>query len=198
MKNIALIFLISIAFASCKSFESQQVSDSGIKTESSSIKVEPTATAEKPLADLTKKQKQKLNERIPPKVREILDKASEIYIYYNINKEDNSLRELGYGLGYVNAPNAGATVSDASLKKRFLDNFYYDASSNESGAMCYIPRHKITAKFNNKIIELDICYQCGNFRGNSSNGDFGGSLAYEKKSAPIMNEIIEKYGTDLQ
>jgi len=64
--------------------------------------------------------------------------------------------------------------------------------------MCFSPRHKITAKCNNKTVELDICYQCKNFRGESSYGHFGGGLAYEDKSSSIINEIIEKYGTNLQ
>ena len=194
MKNIAFLFLISIAFANCKGIESQQVSNSNVKTKTNSAKVETTPKIETPLEPLTQKQKQKLDERIPPKVREILDKADEIYIYYNIDKKNNGLRGLGYG----NVPNAGATVSDASLKKQFLDSFYYDASSNDSGAMCYTPRHKITAKYNGKTVEIDVCYQCKNFKGKSSYGTFGGGLAYEDKSSSIVNEIIEKYGTDIQ
>ncbi|MDQ6787108.1 MAG: hypothetical protein M3033_09905 [Acidobacteriota bacterium] len=194
MKNVALIFLITIAFANCKSVDSQRVSNSNLKTETNLTKIEITGTPENLLKDLTKKQRQKLDERIPPKVREVLDKADEIYIYYNIDKENNGLRVLGYG----SVPNAGATLSDASLKKRFLDSFYYDASSEEGGAMCFSPRHKITAKYNNKTVDIDICYQCKNFKGNSSYGTFGGGLAYEDKSSLIINEIIEKYGTDLQ
>lgn len=196
MKNTALIFLVLIALASCKSVESPPISDSNLKIESNLIEVEQTLNREKPLAALTKNQQKQLDERIPPNIREILDKADEINIYYNVNKETKSLRVLG---GMENAvPNAGAILSDASLKKHFLETFYYDASSNESGAMCFSPLHKITAKYNNKTVELDICYLCGNFRGNSSVGTFSGALAYVKRSAPIMNEIIEKYGTDLQ
>ena len=194
MKNIALIFLIAIAFINCKSVESQQVSNSNIKTEANLTKVETTLTVENPLAPLTKKQKQKLDERIPPKVREILDKAEEIYIYYKIDRETNGLRVLTLG----SVPNAGAILSDASLKKQFLDSFYYDVSSNESGSMCFSPRHKITAKYNNKTVEFDICYQCSNFHGKSSFGYLGGGLASKNKSSSVINQIIEKYGTDFQ
>ncbi len=199
MKGFTLIFLISIAFAGCKSVESQQSfksnikTESNIRTESNSIKVESTPNAEKPLEELTKKQKQKLDERIAPKIREILNKADEINIYYNIDKETNGFRVLSF----KRVPNAGASLSDSTLKRRLLDAFYYDASSDERGSMCYSPRHKITAKHNNKTVEIDICYQCGNFRGNSSYGEFSGAFAYGKKSAPIIDEVIEKYGTDL-
>ena len=194
MKNVALIFLITIAFANCKSVESQQVSNSNIKTESNSTKVKIFPTAKNLLENLTRKQKQQLNERIPPKVREILDKADEIYIYYHIYKETKRLGVLMFG----SVPNAGATLSDISLKKQFLESFYYDVASNEGGSMCFSPRHKITAKYNNKTVEIDICYQCKNFQGKRSEGTFAGGLADDSKSSLIINKIIEKYGTELQ
>ena len=194
MKNIALVFLISIAFPGCKSVEREQFSGSNIKTESNSVKGELTPTTEEQIAALTKKQQQKLDERIPPKIRETLDKADEINVYYNIDKETKTLGILRSNT----VLNAGATISDASLKKRFLESFYYDSSSDETGAMCYMPRHKVTAKYNNRTVELDICYECQNFKGISSNGKISGTLAYESKSALIIKEVIEKYGTELQ
>jgi len=193
MKNFALIALITIVFTSCKSVESQQISSSNPKTETNLTKVDTTLASENLLKNLTKKQKQQLDERIPPKVREILDKADEINIYYNIDKDTQELEVLRF----KTVPNAGARLSDAALKKQLLESFYYDSSSDESGAMCFSPRHKITAKYNNKTVELDICYQCSNFEGKSSDGKFFGSLAHESKSLLIINEIIEKDGTEL-
>lgn len=194
MKNIILILLISVAFANCKSVESHQVSDSNVKTELNSVKTEPTPTAKKPLADLTKEQQQKLDEKIPPKIREILDKADEINIYYNIDKETKEPRLLMF----KNVPNAVARITDSSLKKEFLESFYYDASSKELGAGCFAPRHRVKAEYMNKSVEMDVCYQCKNFRGKSLYGSFGGGFAYENKSSLIINGIIEKYGVELQ
>ncbi len=111
-----------------------------------------------------------------------------------LDKENGGIR------AYLNANdiNAGARVSDASLKKQFLESFYYDVASSEGGAMCFNPRHKIVAKYNNKVVDIDVCYQCGNFTGNGSSGHIGGSIQREGKSAPVLSKIIEKYGTDLQ
>ena len=194
MKTFVLIVLFTIASTNCKNVDSQQVSNSNPQIEAKSTKVEIVPTSKNLLDDLTKKQKKLLDGRIPPKVREVLDKANEINIYYNINKDTKGLRVLAFGT----VPNAGARLADASLKKQFLESFYYDASSDESRAMCFGPRHKITARYNNKTVELDICYECSNFQGNSSNENFSGSLAYENKSSVIISEIIEKYGTELQ
>ena len=194
MKNFALIFLFALAFANCKSVESQQVPNANSKTETNSTKVEIAATPEDLLKNLTKKQRAKLDEDLPPKDREVFDKADEIDIYYDIDKEAKESRTLTP----YNAPNAGARLSDALLKKQFLESFYYDTAVSDGGAMCFSPRHKITAKYNNKIVDIDICYQCGNFQGNGSNGRIAGSIGSETKSAAILSKIIEKYGTDLQ
>jgi beta-lactam-binding protein with PASTA domain len=194
MKTFALIVLVTIAFISCKNADSQEVSNSNLQIEAQATNAKIALTSENLLKDLTKKQKKQLDDRIPPKVREILDKADEINIYYNIDKDTKGLRVLQF----KTVPNAGARLSDASLKKQFLESFYYDASSEERGAMCFAPRHKITAQYNNKTVDLDVCYQCSNFKGSSSSGDFAGSLAYENKSSMIISEIIEKYGTEFQ
>lgn len=192
MKKIVLIFFAAIIFASCKSVESQQVSNSNTE-ESNLAKAEKTPLPETLLPVLSNEQKQNLDERLSPKVRQLLDEAAEINIYYDIDKETKELK-----IFWKNAPNSVAKLSDSSLKKRFLDAFYYDASSKELGNACFSPRHRITAKHKNKTVEIDICYQCSNFTGKSSLGRIGGGLSYENKSSSIMNEIIEKYGTDIQ
>ncbi len=194
MKNAILIFLITIVFANCKNIESQQNSNSNIERKSNSTRVVVFPPAENLLENLTRKQKLNLNESIPPKVREILDNVDKIYIYYNFDKETKEFRVLMF----KTVPNAGAILSDASLKKQFLESFYYDVSSNEGGSMCFSPRHKITASYDNKTVEIDICYECHNFEGKSSEGNFSGSLPNKSKSSLLINKIIEKYGTELQ
>ena len=194
MKNLALIALITIAFVGCKSVESQQTSNSNIKSETNSSQVESLPIAKNPPETLTKEQKQRLDQRIPPKVREILDKADEINIYYNIDEDTMELRVLML----ETVPNADAKVSDPALKKQLLDSFYDDASSNSNGSMCFSPRHKITAKYKTKTVEMNICYQCKNFEGKSSSGDFGGGLASEGKSSTVVDAIVEKYGAKIK
>ena len=193
MRKVILVFLFSIIFTSCKSVESQQTTNSNANIESNVTKAEETPV-EEAIPILTKEQKQNLDRKIPLKVREILDKADEINIYYNINKET---KVLGI-LMFKTVPNSVAKISDASLKKHFLEAFYYDVSSSESGAACYSPRHRIITKYKNKTAELNVCYHCRNFEGTSSFGNFSGGFAYESKSSKIMDEIIENHGTDLQ
>jgi hypothetical protein len=195
MKNFALFFVFTLAFISCKSAESQQAANSNIRTKSNSNLVEVTATVKKSLEDLTEKQKQKLDKRIPPEVREILDKADEINIYYDVDEKTMKLRVFMF----ETKPNACAKVSDPSLKKEFLESLYHDAAPNSNTASaCFSPRHRVTAKYKTKTVEIDICYECNNFRGESSAGSFGGDLAYPSKSSAVVDAIIEKYGAKIK
>lgn len=192
MKYFALFFLVTIAFISCSKIESQQIANSNLKTNSTETEV--NQSAKNLPEDLTKEQKQKLDERIPPNVREILDEADEINIYYSIEEDKMKLRVWTF----EKSLNAKAKVSDPALKKQLLDSFYYDASSNFNGNACFSPRHRMAAKYKTKTVEMDICYECGNFRGESSSGSFGGGLADESKSSPIIAAIIEKYGKKIK
>lgn len=194
MKKFALIFLIAVAFAHCKTVENQHISNSNLQSELDLTEPE-TTPIQKPLFErLTKEQKKRLDESLSSEVRKILDNAEEMEVYVDFNKETKGLKVLSFNI----IPNTVVKLSNSSLKKQFLESFYYDASLGNGGAMCWAPRHRIKAKYNNENVELDICYQCSNFRGNSSKGRLFGSLGEESKSLPIMNEIIEKYGTAIQ
>jgi len=194
MKNIALIFLIVVAFTNCKSIESQQSSNTNLKTEINSTKPEITPASENLVKDLTEKQMEQLDRSLPLNIREILDKAEEIEVYASIDKDSKQLKVL-YD---KNPPNTVAKLSDASLKKQFLESFYYDAALGNGGFACWKPQQRVKANYGKGSVEFDICYQCSNFKGSGSNGNFSGSLAYESKSSLVIKEIIEKYGIILQ
>jgi hypothetical protein len=144
--------------------------------------------------ELTPEQKQLLDKRIPPEIRKILDKAQEITISYNVDKDATQLNVL---MSEV-VPNAEAKVSNSNVKQEFLESFYADASSNSNGNACFNPRQRLKAEYKNKIVEIDICYECGRFRGKSPSGDFGGALGPQIKSSVIMDAIIKKYGTKIK
>jgi ribonuclease HII len=144
--------------------------------------------------ELTSEQKQKLDKRIPPEIREILDKAQEITISYNVDKDSMKLNVLMS----ETVPNAEAKVSNSNVKQEFLESFYADASSNGNGNACFSPRQRLKAEYKEKIVEVDICYECGRFKGKSPSGDFGGAFGSQIKSSAVMDAIIEKYGTKIK
>jgi hypothetical protein len=188
MRLFVLLLAITSFFSACQNLESPKN-----LTSDSSPEVEKIRISENSNEDLTEAQKNKLNSRIPPKIREILDKAEEITISYNVDQKTMQLRVL---LPDIKA-NAEAKVSNTNVKKEFLDTFYRDSAVNYNGAACFSPRQRVKATYKTKIVEIDICYECGNFRGKSSFGDFGGAISEDNKSSAIINEIIKKYGEKL-
>ena len=188
MKSFALVFLSVMLFVGCRNGESQRATNSNPETETNSSVDIPSSKNQED--GLTKEQTQRLDRRIPPKIREILDKAEEITISYNVDKDTMQLNVLMF----KTVPNADVKVSDPALKKQLLDSFYSDAASNSNGAACFSPRHRLNAKYKTQTVELNICYECSNFRGESSSKNFGGGLDYQSKSSAVLDAIIEKYG----
>jgi len=194
MKNAALFLLMTIAFTNCKNVESEQVINSNVKAEVNLTKVEMPPTTENLLDGLTTEQREKLDKSFSPKVKEILDKAEEIEVYASIDKDSKQLKVLYE----KNSPNTVAKLSDASLKKQFLESFYYDAALGSGGFACWKPEQRILAKYNNQSVEFDICYHCSRFKGDNTVGKMGGSLNFNSKSLPIIKEILKKYGKEIQ
>ena len=184
MKYVALYFAAVAFFTACGSVQSQHEANSNKIIQASKVRLE----------DLTEVQKRKLDQRIPPEVREILDKAEEFTIFYNIDKDTMQLKVLMR----ETAPNAEANVTDPALKKEFLDSFYSDASINSNGSSCFSPRQRVKAKYKTKVVEMDICYDCDNFQGKSSSGNFGGAINNQSKSSAVIDAIIEKYGRKIK
>jgi hypothetical protein len=193
MKNFALIFLFAISFANCKTVETQKISDANLHTESTLTKAETAPTSQNLLENLTKEQQKRLDKSFPPQAREILNNAEEIEIYVNLDKETKEMNVL---MGIV--PNTVAKISDISLKKQFLESFYYDAAWGDGMAGCWKPRHSIKAKYKDKSVAFSICYECARFEGSSPYGKLFGSLKSDGKSSSIVNEIIRKYGAEIQ
>lgn len=192
MKHFALVFLAAMFLIGCRNGESQRATNSNLETETNSSEAIPSSKNQ--VDGLTKEQTQRLDGRIPPKIREILDKAKEITISYNVDKDTMQLEVLMF----ETVPNADVKVSDPALKKQLLDSFYSDAASNSNGSACFSPRHRVNAKYKTQTVELNICYECSNFRGESSSENFGGGLDYQSKSSAVLDAIIEKYGTNIK
>ncbi|HSK74200.1 MAG TPA: hypothetical protein VK892_21045 [Pyrinomonadaceae bacterium] len=146
----------------------------------------------KPNVKLNSKQKKYLNESLPLKVREVLEKAEKFEIFAEVLGENGS-----DGMGFY--PNRIAVITDENEKKEVLETFYLDASSRPYPSACYVPHHAIRATYQNKTVEIEICYQCKIFIVKGSFGDFSGGLPFEnRKSEEVLNRIIQNKGVELE
>lgn len=190
MRRSAFVFIAAMFLIGCGDLESQRAINSNSEIGNNSPEV--ILQSNNQVYALTAEQTRRLDQRIPAKIRKILDRAEEITVSYNSDKDTMELNVL------VNeVPNANVKVSDP-LKKRFLESFYSDAASNSNGSACFGPRHRVSAKYKTETVELDICYECDNFRGKSSSEEFGGGLDGQSKSSAVLDAIIEKYRTKIK
>ena len=56
----------------------------------------------------------------------------------------------------------------------------------------------MNARYKTETVELNICYECDNFRGEGSSEDFGGGLDGQRKSSAVLDAIIKKYGNKIK
>lgn len=145
-----------------------------------------------PKVALNSKQRKYLNESLPPKVREILEKAETFEILAEVKKENESDSLSFY-------PNRIAFITDETEKKEILEAFYYDASDGYYPSACYIPHHKIRATYQGKNVEIEICFDCSRFNVESPLGNFEGGIVREnRKSEDIFKRIVENKSVELK
>ena len=126
----------------------------------------------------------RLDERLPKKVRRILEQAEKIEMF-----EIAGYMEARPPKSEQNQPERfqdfrikkKVTITDASLKQQILDGLFYAASTSDSGAMCFSPAHGVRATYKGESVDLVICFMCGNFRGESSVGRVGGAISKAPK-----------------
>lgn len=194
MKQIAIL-IFCFALANCAKVETAPT-DTNQNAPNKIVQVSPTIEKEvllKPITPNVKfngEQQKNLNESLPKKVREILEKAEKFEILAEVdNKPD--------GLNFD--PNRIAVVSDENDKKEILEALYFDASDGDYPSACYIPHHAIRATFEGKTVEVEICYECHLFTVKSPFGNFDGGIKREnQKSEKFLNKIIETKSVELK
>lgn len=141
----------------------------------------------KPKVKLNAKQQKYLNETLPPKVREILEKAESFEILAEVRKEGEY-----DGEGRTFEPNRIVKIADENSKKEILEAFYFDTSREDAPATCYLPHHSIRANYQGKTVEVEICFSCSRFIVRSEFGKFDGTIVREdRKSENLFNQIVE-------
>jgi len=196
-KNIVLIFCLFLA--SCAKVETAS-GDHAQANSNKTAAVAPAAAQEillKPVApgvELNSKQQKYLNESLPPQVREILERAEKFEILAEVRGPNES-----DGEGRTFEPNRIVRVADEKEKREVLEAFYFDASREDSPAICYEPRHLIRAVYQGKTAEVEICFSCSRFFVRGDSGEFDGTLVREnRKSEDFFSRLVESKGVELK
>jgi hypothetical protein len=147
-----------------------------------------------PKVKLNSKQKKYLNESLPPPVREILEKAEKFEILAEVRERFDPKDDVR-----TFEPNRVIKPVSENDKKETLEAFYYDASNEDAPAICFEPRHKIRATYQEKTVEIEICFSCSRFIVTSSFGEFKGTIVRDnRKSEDFFNRIIQNQSVEIK
>jgi hypothetical protein len=190
MRQYVILILVS-----CAKVETSSTENTNANLTKPAL-ISPTVEATALLKPVTTKvklnsgQKKKLDESLPRKIREVLEKAEIFEVLAEVDNEPDGLRF---------EPNRIAKITDENTKKEILESFYYDASGGLTPSACYIPHHKIRAVYQGKTVEIEICFQCKLFFVEGSLGKFEGGLVYEnQKSEDVLNQVIQNQSVKLK
>lgn len=132
-----------------------------------------------------------LNERLPKKIRQVLEQADGIELFefkFCGGALEPKLDKIQPDKFQECDITKKAIITDASLKQQVLDGLYYSIGATNSGAACFSPRHGLRAIYKGKRVDLSICFQCANFDGVSNVGKLGGGISTAPKE--LFEQIL--------
>lgn len=155
--------------------------------------IRPPLVPVKPNLKLNAKQQKYLDESMPPKVREILEKAESFEIQAEVYEKMEDDKEW-----LTFEPNRVLKVIDANDKREVLEAFYSDAANEDAPAVCFYPRHLIRAVYQNQTVEITICFSCSRFIVKSEFGKFEGTIVREnRRSEDFLAGLLKEKASSL-
>ena len=186
---VILIFCVFLANCANVQMASSRPSANPAPTavETPREEIRPPLVPVKPNLKLNAKQQKYLDESLPPEVREILEKAGSFEIQAEVyEKMEDDKDWMAF------EPNRVLKVIDEKDKRETLEAFYFDASNEDSPAICFYPRHLIRAVYGEKTVEIVICYSCSRFTVKSEFGEFQGTIVREnRKSEDFLAKLLK-------
>ena len=188
-----LIIAVGVSFA-CGTQSAPDMAS----TPPSVVKEVPTPTPEddflkvpvKTAQPLTRRQKKDLDSTLPPKVREILEKA-EVLEVLGLSSDENA------GISWH--PDLVANLPLGKERTKLLNSFFYDASAGPNPSGCFVPRHGLKASYKGKTVEVIICYQCHLFVVKGDLGEFDGGVYKDGSAAhDLFENIIRTKGEPIK
>jgi hypothetical protein len=127
----------------------------------------------------------------PPSVKKFLETADKIEVIADADKKDGKIVYRGDD---IKVESLKATLTNDATKKKIIQSFQADTGGN-GDAKCFNPRHILRATKAEKIVDVEICYECDRFEINGSLGEFSGGLS-SKSSEAKLNQILFEEGVE--
>lgn len=147
-----------------------------------------------PKVSLTSKQREYLNDTLPPDIRKILEASETLEILAEMGPAETSETEL-----QEFRPNRIVTITDENQKRQILESFYTDAATEDGPASCYEPHHGLRVSTGGKIFEIEICFSCAQFQGVGDLRTVSGTIVRNgRKSEELFNKLVMNQSIELK
>lgn len=132
----------------------------------------------------------KYSEAFPINLSEILQNSEtfELWFFAENSNEKRFFFESEYADFEANQRNSNISSEN---RNQLIAAFLSDVKKGGDIARCWIPHHGIKAIYNNQLIEIAICYMCGQCRGQISEKVVFASFPDETKSE--TKTIFDKF-----
>ena len=163
--RICVLFFVAFAVIGCS--EAQRETQPPATNELTDATPAPQASQSSfPL--LNEQDLKRLEERFPKRQRQVLENAQRIDVYeikpcLAMLREELLPVERGKFQGCPVLRHAA--VTDSEPRKELTGGILYSIGSSHGMMACWSPRHGIRASSNGERVELIICFECENFRG---------------------------------
>jgi hypothetical protein len=184
MRGFILAFLLLYSIGCGTNGESESIAvDANLPHPTASPEIEqgPPGIPVIAVSPLNTRQRRELNATLPPKVREILEKADTLEVL-GLSSDDKA------GIGWY--PDVRARLPLGTERSELINAFFFDASAGPNPSACFIPRHGLKATYKGKTVEVLICYQCHLFVVEGDLGEFDGGVYKEGAAAHHLFERI--------
>jgi hypothetical protein len=127
-----------------------------------------------------------IDNRIPEEILMVLDNAQEIELYSLDPKDIGKAKELGK-----------TVIKNADVRKKLVAEFKSGVEDSIGlAALCFNPRHRLKAKYKDKVIDLVICFECLQVQ-YSLDGKETRTLLISSKPQALFDNILKDAGVEL-
>lgn len=129
---------------------------------------------------------------MPENVKSFLETADKIELIADAIKQDGTIVYRG---DLIKNQSLIATISDEEIKKSIVKSVNFDVGGSGDAA-CFLPNHILKATKGEKVVEVEICYQCLRYEIKGSLGEFSGGLNLTSSEA-VLNKLLFEKGVEI-
>lgn len=134
-----------------------------------------------------------LSGSMPLSVKNFLETADKLELIADAKKQDGT---IVYNGDMIKNESLIATITDDETKKYIVNSVDKDFGGL-GDTVCFLPNHILKATKGEKVVEVEICYQCMRYEIKGSLGEYNGGLDLTW-SESVLNKILFEKGIEIK